>query len=174
MKTLREHSLHKAFQYHIENNIPLYENVFRPHSDMNYALFNYAREMYESNLCSSFDLFEVELLESDIGKMGIYENEIVPLDYPMLEEVELNKPKRGGNKKFYVYVKNDKGNVVKVEFGDTSGLTAKIDDPEARKNFSARHNCPEKKDKTTPGYWSCNLPKFGHMVGLKTQGNFFW
>lgn len=74
------------------------------------------------------------------------------------KRVTLNKPFRtpDGPKKFAVYVKNDKGNVVKVNFGD---LKAKIktSDPERRKNFRARHNCSEKKDKTKPGYWSCLL-----------------
>ena len=73
------------------------------------------------------------------------------------KKVKLNDPIRGGSKKFYVYVKNDKGNVVKVSFGDTTGLSIKRDDPERRKNFRARHNCDQKKDKTTAGYWSCRM-----------------
>jgi hypothetical protein len=89
-------------------------------------------------------------------------------------EVELNEPKRGGSKKFYVYVKNEKGNVVKIEFGDTSGLSAKINDPEARASFAARHNCAEKKDKTSAGYWSCRLPYYAKQLGLSGGGNFFW
>jgi hypothetical protein len=70
----------------------------------------------------------------------------------------LNKPFRtpGGPKKFGVYVKNDKGNIVLVRFGDP-GMEIKRDDPERRKNFRARHNCDQKKDKTTPGYWSCKM-----------------
>jgi hypothetical protein len=90
------------------------------------------------------------------------------------EKVELNKPKRGGPKKFYVYVKNDKGNVVKVTFGDTTGLSVKFDDDEARKSFVARHDCANKKDKTKPGYWSCNLPKYASQLGLSNGGNFYW
>ena len=73
------------------------------------------------------------------------------------KKVKLNDPVRGGSKKFYVYVKNEKGNVVKVSFGDTTGLSIKRDDPERRKNFRARHNCDQKKDKTTAGYWSCRM-----------------
>jgi hypothetical protein len=73
-----------------------------------------------------------------------------------------------------VYVKNDKGNVIKVEFGDTSGLKAKINDPAARKSFAARHQCHLKKDKTKPGYWSCNLPRYASQLGLKGGGSFFW
>ena len=80
------------------------------------------------------------------------------------KKVKLNNPVRGGNKKFYVYVKNDKGNVVKVSFGDTTGLSIKRDDPERRKAFRARHNCDQKKDKTTPGYWSCKFWEKGKSV----------
>ena len=69
---------------------------------------------------------------------------------------ELNNPTRGDVKKYKVYVKNDKGNVVKVEFGDPN-MSIKRDDPQARKNFRARHNCDQKKDKTTAGYWSCKF-----------------
>ena len=71
----------------------------------------------------------------------------------MIEEEkqpELNKPKAGGLKeKYYVYVKDPKsGNIKKVSWGDTTGLKIKLNDKEARKSFSARHNCPAKKDKT--------------------------
>ena len=80
------------------------------------------------------------------------------------KKVKLNNPVRGGSKKFYVYVKNDKGNVVKVSFGDSTGLSIKRDDPERRKAFRARHNCDQKKDKTTPGYWSCKFWEKGKSV----------
>jgi len=71
-------------------------------------------------------------------------------------KVTLNNPTRSsdGKKKFYVYVKNEKGNVVKVGFGDPN-MEIKRDDPGRRANFRARHDCANKKDKTTPGYWSC-------------------
>lgn len=71
-------------------------------------------------------------------------------------KVTLNDPFRtpDGPKKFSVYVRNDKGNVVKVNFGDPD-MEIKRDDDEARKSFRARHNCDEKKDKTKAGYWSC-------------------
>jgi len=72
--------------------------------------------------------------------------------------VKLNKPFRtsGGPKKFAVYVMNKQGNVVIVRFGDPN-MSIKRDDPERRKSFRARHNCSQKKDKTTPGYWSCKF-----------------
>jgi hypothetical protein len=71
----------------------------------------------------------------------------------------LNKPFRlpsGSNKKFGVYVKNDKGNVIMVKFGDPN-MEIKRDSPERRKNFRARHNCDQAKDKTKAGYWSCRM-----------------
>jgi len=72
-------------------------------------------------------------------------------------KVKLNKPIRTSenpNKKFKVYVKNAKGKVVVVRFGDPN-MEIKRDDPARRKAFRARHSCDDKKDKTTPGYWSC-------------------
>jgi hypothetical protein len=72
-------------------------------------------------------------------------------------KVELNKPMQGDVKKSKVYVKNKKGNVVKVNFGDPD-MKIKKSNPEARSNFRARHNCADKMkkgDKTTAGYWSC-------------------
>jgi len=72
------------------------------------------------------------------------------------KSVQLNNPTKGDRKKYKVYVKNDKGNVVKVEFGDPN-MEIKRDDPARRKAFRARHNCDQKKDKTTAGYWSCKF-----------------
>jgi hypothetical protein len=71
-------------------------------------------------------------------------------------KVTLNKPfyTPDGPKKRSVYVKNSKGNVVKVNFGDPN-MEIKRDSPSHRKSFRARHKCSEKKDRTTPGYWSC-------------------
>ena len=71
-------------------------------------------------------------------------------------KVTLNKPFRtpDGPKKFSVYVKNKKGNVIKVNFGDPN-MEIKRDDPARRRSFRARHKCDTAKDKTTPRYWSC-------------------
>jgi hypothetical protein len=73
-------------------------------------------------------------------------------------KVTLNKPFRtpDGPKKFSVYVKNDKGNVVKVNFGDPN-MKIKKNIPERRRSFRARHKCDQQKDKTTPAYWSCKM-----------------
>ena len=92
----------------------------------------------------------------------IFEHEHEPLEEAEYQgrKVKLNDPFRlptGSNKKFGVYVINDKGNVVKVTFGDPN-MGINRDDPEARKNFRARHQCD-----TNPGpkykarYWSCKF-----------------
>jgi hypothetical protein len=70
--------------------------------------------------------------------------------------VTLNKPTRGDVAKYKVYVKNDAGNVVKVNFGDKN-MSIKRDDPARRKSFRARHKCDQKKDKDSAGYWSCKF-----------------
>jgi hypothetical protein len=81
---------------------------------------------------------------------------------------KLNKPFRtpGGPKKFSVYVKNEKGNVVKVNFGDPN-MEIKRDDPNRRKNFRARHNCDNPGPKTKARYWSCRQWR----AGTKVQGS---
>jgi hypothetical protein len=70
------------------------------------------------------------------------------------KKVKLNKIMRGDVKKYKVYVKNDKGNVVKVNFGDPN-MEIKRDDPERRKNFRARHNCDNPGPRWKARYWAC-------------------
>ena len=110
-------------------------------------------------------------------KFGLYEGSHVPLETPMVEEPELNKPKRsGGDKKYVVYVKNPQtGNVKKIEFGDAKGgLRSDINDRDAARSFAARHKCDTKTDKLSAGYWACRLPKYAKELGLKGGGNYFW
>lgn len=100
-------------------------------------------------------------------------NEYIAGKYPHLiaeaevdgKKVTLGKPFRtpSGPKKFSVYVKNNKGNTIKVNFGDPN-MEIKRDNPERRKAFRARHNCADKKDKTTAGYWSCKFWEKGKSV----------
>ena len=73
-------------------------------------------------------------------------------------KVVLNKPFRtpGGPKKFSVHVKNDKGNIVKVNFGDPE-LSIKRDDPTRRKAYRARHGCSNPGPKWKANYWSCKM-----------------
>jgi len=80
-------------------------------------------------------------------------------------KVKLNDPTRSndGKKKFYVYVKNEKGNIVKVGFGDPN-MEIKRDDPGRRKNFRARHNCDNPGPKWKARYWSCYQWRAGAAV----------
>ena len=309
-------------QYHIDKNIPLMENVFRIGSDAHLSMIKEARKLYTRNV---LDLCEEDeaLMETHIGEFDLYENEIVPLDLPMLEQTysgfrrgepedpdsipfeptksvsefkedlralfgkfkgdlknpefikgvaqvmvswksllrsQLNeeeqlkenreeeallmqirdllqqmlkgdsereediedldvsidaalsamsgksplaidvdqevfgrlanvkeakkkkekkdppigKPKRGGSKAYYVYVRDPKTKKVKkVSFG-SGGLRAKIKNKKARNAFAARHNCKNKKDRTKAGYWSCNLPRYASQLGLGANMNTFW
>ncbi len=167
MKTFIKHNLHEGIVYHLENEIPLAECVYRPHSKSFYNFFIEARKLFKEGIINPSNYFDKDLLETDIGEHDIYEGRRVPLDIPMLEgeekDVELNKPQRGGPKKFYVYVK-DGDKVKKVTFGDTSGLAVNFDDKEARKSFAARHQCHLKNDKTKAGYWSCRLPRYANEL----------
>ncbi len=70
--------------------------------------------------------------------------------------VELNNPTQGDTKKYKVYVRNDKGNVVKVEFGDPN-MEIKRDDPKRRAAFRARHGCDNPGPKWKAKYWSCKF-----------------
>ena len=166
--------VNEAIQYHLDTGVPFADNIFRHDSPSFYSFFQEARVRWRSGELEP-DATDKQILMTDIGMFGIYEGKEVPLDCPLMEEEkELNVPKRGGSKKFYVYVKNDKGNVIKVSFGDTTGLKAKINDREAARNFASRHQCDTKNDKTKPGYWACRLPWFAKSLGLEGGGKYFW
>jgi hypothetical protein len=125
----------KNLSYHIENNLSLTEGIFRYSSDAYLNLFNEARKLHNANKINLCELDKHLIENTDIGKWGVYNDKKVPLDIPFQihevehqgKNVELNKPKRGGKKKFYVYVKDPKtGNIKKVNFGDTTGLSVKF------------------------------------------------
>ena len=177
--------LSEGLQYHIDKQIPLFETVYRIGSEKHLSLIKEARKMYSRGV---IDLCEDDehLIKTHLGEFDLYEGVSVPLDLPMLEEAEvteaefrgkdvpLNKPKRGGSKAYYVYVKDPKTKrVKKVSFG-SGGLRAKIRNSKAKKAFAARHRCATKKDRTSPGYWSCNLPRYAQALGLGANSNTFW
>jgi hypothetical protein len=145
-----------------------------------------ASEEEISNLTveSRFDDYtkvELALAKIDLLASKISDTEI--LEYSESEDWEcetkaekktLNKPFRlpkGSKKKFGVYVKNDKGNVVKVTFGDPN-MEIKRDDPERRKSFRARHQCD-----TNPGpkwkarYWSCKQWRSSKKVEAELESD---
>jgi hypothetical protein len=88
----------------------------------------------------------------------------------------LGKPKRGGSKKFYVYVRDPKSKrIKKVSFGMAGGgLRAKLNNPKARQAFAKRHNCAQKTDRTKASYWSCRLPRYAKLLGFKTTFSGYW
>ena len=178
--------LSEGLKYHMDNARPLTEHVYRAGSENYFNLWAEARALYSRNIIEvQGDDLEV-ITETDLGHFGMYEGKKVPLDF-IFEEVEtlteaekkknppLGKPKRGGSKKFYVYVRDPKTKKIKkVSFGDTTGLSAKINNPEARRAFAARHDCKNKKDKTKASYWSCRLPRYAKVLGLKSNFSGFW
>jgi hypothetical protein len=178
--------LSEGLKYHLDNARPLTEHVYRAGSDSYFNLWAEARALYSRNIIEvQGDDLEI-LTETDLGHFGLYENQKVPLDF-IFEEVEeideadkkkknppIGKPKRGGSKKFYVYVRKPGGGIKKVSFGDTSGLSAKINNPEARRAFAKRHDCANKKDRTKASYWSCRLPRYAKLLGLKSNFSGFW
>jgi len=174
---LKEYSSEKnimseELQYHIDNKISLTETMFRYGSPKYFKVINEARELYNKGMIMVSEE-EEEILKSDLGKViKTKEGKTIPLDFPMVNEaeykgkkVELNKPKTGGSKKWYVYVRDPKTkNIKKVSYGSPD-MSANWNDPEARKSFAARHQCEKKKDKTKAGYWACRAHKdFGKNV----------
>jgi hypothetical protein len=178
--------LYEDIRYHLDNNISLLENVYRPGSDKHISLIKEAREMWERGDLDLDGEHKYLFENTDLGTFGEYDNMMVPLDLPFTEDdiieeakyqgkdVDLNKPKRGGSKKFYVYVRKPGGGVKKVSFGDTTGLSVKLNNPKARKSFAARHDCANKKDRTKASYWSCRLPRYASLLGLKSKFGGFW
>ena len=179
--------LSENLRYHVVNQLPLTENTFRYGSQSFLNLWAEARSLYLREIIHVNEDDKQILEETDLGNYGMYEDQRVPLDLLLLENEELEeaedkkknpplgKPKRGGSKKFYVYVKNPKTKKIKkVSFGDTTGLSAKINNPEARRAFAARHDCKNKTDKTKASYWSCRLPRYASLLGLKSSFSGFW
>jgi hypothetical protein len=170
---LEDTKVSEELQYHIENGLTLSNNVFKVYSEKYFDLINEVRDLWMHNLIQLNEEDE-EIVLSDIGRIGLYEGKMVYLDAPIEDDLEdlneakykgrtvtLNKPMQGDVKKFKVFVKNEKGNVIKVNFGfgGTSAkgkvMRIKKSNPERRKNFRARHNCDNPGPKTKARYWSC-------------------
>jgi hypothetical protein len=179
-------------KYHIDNGISLSECVFRYGSEEYFNLISEVKYLFENDIIDLNENDEFIISEHD-EDFCILNGERVKLNFifeevdsdgSVLEEaeyqgkkVQVGKPKRGGSKKFYVYVRNPKtGKIKKVSFGAKSGggnLAVKLKDPKARKRFADRHNCEQKNDRTTPGYWSCRLPRYAKQLGLSGGGKWW-
>jgi hypothetical protein len=177
----------EGLKYHLDYEIPLTENVYRPLSENFFKLINEVRELYKNGMID-LNEDEIDIVESDMGEtVTLSDGSVIYLDVPFIEEnlneaeykgrkVQLGKPMRNsGGGKYVVYVKNPStGNVKKISFGDVhGGLTAKVSNPKARKAFASRHQCAKKKDRTTAGYWACRVNRFGHLWGGKTYPGYW-
>jgi hypothetical protein len=258
--------LSEGLKYHMDNNKPLTEHVYRAGSQNYFNLWAEARSLYTRKILEITHEDDLEILaETDLGHFGMFEGKKVPLDFPIeLTEAELDemdnmsmnevtrysgfnrnpedpdsepfnptgavaefredlralfgkfkgdlknpefikgvgeimvswksllrsqldeakkkkdppigKPMRSssGGKAYKVYVRDPKTkNIKTVRFG-SGGLRAKINDPKARQAFAKRHKCSTKKDRTKASYWSCRLPRYAKLLGLKSSFSGFW
>jgi len=113
----------------------------------------------EEEVVEEYDVENYQDLKEFVQFMAEYKADINEAEYQG-RKVKLGKIMQGDTKKFKVYVKNDKGNVVKVNFGqggDAKGGTMRIrkDNPKARASFRARHNCDNPGPRWKARYWSC-------------------
>ena len=184
----------EGLKYHLNKKLPIGDSAFRYGSKRFFDLLKEVQKLEDKGLIKlnkndksiledhnnqyvdiNGDLFKLNFIMEDLDS----EETINEAEYKG-KEVKLNKPKRGGSKKFYVYVKNPKtGKVKKVSFGAKSGggkLAVKLKDPKARKAFDKRHGCSAGRhnDKTKPGYWSCRLPSYAKLLGLSSTSARWW
>ena len=176
-----------SLKYHVENELTLTNNIYRVYSEAYFNLVNEVRELWENDKIK-LNEEDTLMVESDLGKKVKVDGEVIYLDAPFLVEeeeeeiideakhrgknVKLNKPFRtpGGPKKFAVYVKTPGGGVKKVTFGDPN-LRVRNKNKGAAKSFRARHKCDQKKDRTTAGYWSCNVGRYAKQLGLSSSNS---
>jgi hypothetical protein len=170
----------ESMEYHLTNCVSLAESVYRPGSEAHLALLEETRNLYDLGILSlegiDKDLFE----KTDLGKFSDYDGQRVPLDFVFEAEykgrnVKLNRPMRGGKKKYRVYVMDhEAGKVRCIAFGDVhGGLKARVSDPAARRSFAARHQCHLKKNKLSAGYWACRINRYAHLWGGKTYPGYW-
>lgn len=176
----------ESLRYHLDKDLCIAESAYRPGSEAHIELLKEARQLWTAGSIQIDEVTEELFETSDLGKTGVYMDQVVALDLPIEEfetneaqykgkEVKLGYPSRGGVKKYHVYVMNPKTKkVVNLAFGDVhGGLTAKVSDPKARRSFAARHRCHLKNDKTKPGYWACRINRYAHLWGGKTYPGFW-
>jgi hypothetical protein len=192
-KKSKNEQISEGLQYHLDNNLPLTENIYRYGSEAFFNLINETRELYY-NGDIELSFVDRELIETNIGEKAMFEGKEVWLDIPM-EDIEYlteedkykgkksNSPKRNssGGKAYKVYVagcakktdSNPRG-IKLVRFG-SGGLKAKLSNKEAKKSFNARHGCSEGRhnDKCKAGYYSCRLPRYAKALGLSGGGTWW-
>jgi len=184
----------EGLRYHLDNQIPLVENVYRYGSESYFKLINEVRELYNKGKVD-LSFMDEELIKTDIGKKAVFEGKEVWLDIPMEDseiltevkfrgkDVDTSSPQRdsSGGKAYKVYVsgcvaktKSNPSGVKQIRFG-SGGLKAKLNDPDRRKAFDSRHGCSKGRhnDKCKAGYWSCRLPRYAKKLGLSGGGTWW-
>jgi hypothetical protein len=160
----------KELKNHLDKNIPLSESEFKYGSPKHIELLKEVKELYNKGLISLNETDEFMINEFDpkpvkVKGVGEVYLGLIQEDYESDEEllseavyqgrkVQLGKRMAGDVKKFKVYVRNEKGNVVKVNFGQ-KGVKIKKNNPARRKSFRARHNCTNPGPRWKARYWSC-------------------
>ena len=182
-KTIFGKTISEGLRFHIDNDMPIRDNVYRNGTSRYFSLVNEARGLWKEGKLN-LDEEDVEIMESDLGQFGSFAGQQVPLDFPMMIDESLDEAKKkkkkkkdppigkptkntGGGKKYKVFVRNPKtGKIKKITYGDSKGgLKGNWNSAEARKSFASRHNCKDKKDRTKAGYWACRAHKdFGTNV----------
>ena len=167
IKTFEDFQVSEGFRYHMENGLDITNSVYRIGSDAYRQLFEETKKYWDEGNVILKDKAAWMAANLEVGKKAVHDG----------KEVELDSPKRGGDKKFYVYHnsgkkdKDGKIKAVRIEWGDTSGLSIKNDDPEAAASFWSRQQCDLKKkmNPLTPGFWACYAPSlFGKQLGLSS------
>jgi len=191
-------NISEGLKYHLDNNCPISQPIYRYGSKAYFELFKEARQLFNEGKLELNGVDKEIITETDLGESFKYQGKILYLDhiyeYEDAEAADINtiadepfseskkknpplgKPMRSssGGKAYKVYVRDPKTKKIKtVRFG-SGGLRAKINNPKARQAFAKRHNCPQKTDKTKASYWSCRLPRYAKLLGLKSNFSGFW
>jgi len=169
VKTFEDFQVSEGFKYHMENGLDITESVFRIGSDAYRELFEETKKYWDEDNIILSDKAAWMSKNLEVGKDAVDSDG---------KKVKLDEPKRGGDKKFYVYhnsgKKDDDGNIIakRIEWGDTSGLSIKNDDPDAAASFWARQQCDLKKsmDPLTSKFWACYASTlFNKQLGLSSD-----
>ena len=173
IKTFEDFEVSEGFRYHMDNGLDITNSVYRIGSEAYNNLFEETKKYWDEGniILNGKAAWMAKNLE--VGKKAVYRD----LKNKKTVNVELDSPRRGGNKKFIVYrntgKKDPDGNIIakKIEWGDPN-LSVKNDDPGAAASFWARHQCDleKKMDPNTAGFWACYSPSlFSSQLGLQSD-----
>lgn len=180
-KSFKKEGISENLSYHLHEGIGILDSVFRLESERWIDLVNESRDLYYLGKIGLTE-DEIWLVQTDAGRKGIYEGKEVLLDIPFedVEElheaeyrgkkVDLNKPYRtpSGPKKFSVYTKNEKGNVIKLGFGQP-GMRINNNDPKKSLSFRKRMRCNNPGPRWKARWWACNVIRYRKLLGIKSS-----